>query len=179
MPEPVTPTRIAIARDFGLENVGPLARACRLERVPFWLACALMEKESGGRNVYGHDPGGVFSRDEHDRVDARNFMQFLTRVMNGETSNGVGPAQITYAGAARGGHRDGGYFREMAAEGLLPWEPEDNMRKGLRIIGAHKKARGSWAAAGTAYNGRASYGADLVKKANEWRARLGVKGTVK
>ncbi len=171
---PVTPERIAIAHRH-LANAPEAAEACRKAGLPFWAACALLSKESGGRNVYGHDVGGVKPQDP---PTARNFLSFLVKVMNGATSNGVGPCQITYAGSLKTGHRDGGYFRQMAEQGLLPWVVEDNMLFGFRLLAAHHKAKGSWRAAGTAYNGKASYGADFVEQCNLWRERLGIKGRV-
>lgn len=177
---PVTKARIEVAKKFGLANVEAAALACREAGLPFWAACALLEKESNGRNVYGHDKNGVFSRDEFPEVTAQNFMTFLVRVMNGETSNGVGPCQITFAGSLKNSshsnHRDGGYFRQMAEFGLLPWDPQDNMKFGFQILRNHYKAKGSWKAAGAAYNGRLTYGIDLVEKMNEWRERLNIKG---
>lgn len=172
---PVTKARIATASQY-LQNVDTAAIVCRQVGLPFWAACALLEKESGGRNVYGHDTGGVFSRDQHREVTPQNFNQFLIRVMNGETSNGVGPCQITYAGSLKSGHRDGGYFRQMAEANLLPWVPSDNMHFGFDVLLGHKARYGTWAAAGKAYNGRTEYGTDLVKRMNVWRSRLGIKG---
>ncbi len=174
MTTPVNPAHAEAAAAFGLKNVKAAVAAAEETGIPFWAACALLQKESGGRNVYGHDSGGTFSHDEHASVTAANFFQFLVKVaFQGGRSNGVGPCQITYAG------NQGGYFREMADEGLRPWVPRDNMVKGFRIILAHKKAKGTWRAAGTAYNGRDTYGADFVAKCNEWRRRFNLKGTVK
>lgn len=172
----VTPERIAIAKEFGLKNVETAAKVATEVGLPFWAACTLLQKESGGRNVYGHDSGGVRPAEV---PNARNFFDFLVQVMNGKTSNGVGPTQITYAGSLKDGHRDGGYFRLMAEQGLLPWRVEDNMRFGFTLLRDHKKRTGNWTGAATAYNGGADYGRDFVVKANEWRKRLGIKGTVK
>lgn len=171
----VTEKRIATAATL-LANADVAARACRTAGLPYWAACALLEQESGGRNVYGHDTNGVFSRDEFDVVGPRDFMDFLVRVLNGALSNGVGPCQITYAGSVKDGHRDGGYFRQMAEQRLLAWEPEDNMVFGFRLLVAHHEAKGSWRAAGAAYNGQEPYGVALVAKMNAWRERLSIKG---
>lgn len=173
--EPVPAARVKLASKH-LKNADLAAAACRQVGLPFWAACALLEKESGGRNIYGHDKNGVFSRDEFPEVTAQNFMTFLVRVMNGETSNGVGPCQITFAGSLKSGYRDGGYFRQMAEANLLPWDPQDNMKFGFQILRNRYRAKGSWKAAGAAYNGRLTYGIDLVEKMNEWRKRLKIKG---
>ena len=170
---PVTAWRILIAKKFGLQNTTQLARACREAGVPFYVACALMEQESGGRNTYGHDRG---AERPGEVVTAMNFLPFLVRVMNGALSNGVGPCQITYAGSLKNGHRDGGYFRLMLEQGLRPWAPYDNMLFGLRILAGHRKANlardTSWVTAGRLYNGRESYGRELQAKVDAWKKRL-------
>ena len=175
---PVTEERVRIAREFGLHNVEHAALACRSADppLPFWAACALLEKESGGRNVYGHDAGGALAGFPR-QVNRGNWEVFRWLVIDkGHTSNGVGPCQITYAGPAKGGRRDGGFFAIMEQRQLRPWIPLDNMIFGFGLLAAHKKRHGTWARAGEAYNGSPAYGADLVKKANEWRARLKIKG---
>lgn len=166
---PVSPERIAIAKRFGLENVDAAAAACRRAGLPFWAACALLEKESHGRNAYGHDAGGALSGFE-EPVDESNYKVFHWLVFaKGQTSNGVGPCQITWKG----------YFPDMDKKGLKPWVPLDNMAYGFGILAGHKTRWGTWRAAATRYNGKESYGADFVVKANAWRKRLGVKGTVR
>lgn len=181
MAKPVTGRRIAIGA-LRVQNATAAAHACRKAGIPYFVALALLEKESGGRNIYGHDKGGVNTIKGDMPVTERNFLLFLVRVMNGETSNGVGPLQITYAGELKkGGHRDGGYFRQMAEQNLCPWIPEDNMLFGFKILAEHYKATGSWEAAGARYNGGSrpnatalAYGRDLADKASAWKVRLGV-----
>lgn len=180
---PVTPERVDAASRY-IANTRPLSIACRQADVTFHLACALIEKESGGRNVYGHDRGGVYSTTPQPPVTALTFAAFLVAVMNGAISNGVGPCQITYAGGTVNGHRDGGYFRQMLEEGLAPWSTFDNMLFGLRILGRNLTvAGGDIAAAGAAYNGGSNpspaaiaYGKDLAAKDAIWRTRLGIVG---
>lgn len=169
MPRPVGSERVQIARDYGLKNVAAIAFACREAEVPFAVACALMEQESGGRNVYGHDAGGALSG--YPRlVTEENFKVFEWLVFDqGQTSNGVGPAQITYKG----------YFTQMKTEGLLPWDAHDNMLFGLRILRANFNATNSWEKAGARYNGgprpnadAQGYGRDLAEKIDQWRKRF-------
>lgn len=163
-----------IARDRGLVNVRQIAKASRKANVPFYVACALFEKESGGRNVYGHDAGGALSGFE-EPVNLGNWRVFRWMVLdNGHVSNGVGPAQITFAGSRRSdGTRDGGFFRQMEDQGLRPWVVYDNMLFGLRLLASYKASTGSWRAAGTRYNGAEVYGEDLERKIDIWKTRLG------
>jgi len=163
MTAPVTPARVAIAAK-SLQNADIAAIACREAGLPFFAACALLEKESGGKNVYGHDKGGALAGFP-GVVNAGNFEVFRWLVFDkGQTSNGVGPCQITFKG----------FFVDMESQGLKPWSPHDNMLYGFRLLKRHYDAGGSWVAAGTAYNGARSYGVDLDRKVTEWKKRLGI-----
>lgn len=175
MTAPVTVKRIAIAKQAGLWNVDAAAAACRAVGLPFFAACALLEKESSGKNIYGHDAGGINNVRGELRVTDVNFLAFLVKVMNGGTSNGVGPCQITYAGALKNGHRDGGFFRQMSEQGLRPWVPEDNMRFGFGLLKGYYDDTRSWVDAGTKFNGARTYGLDLDRRVQEWKTRLGIK----
>lgn len=162
MTRPVTVRRIRIAENFGLKNVDDIATACRRVGIPFYVACALFEKESGGKNVYGHDEGG-FMTGYPFPVTEGNFEVFQWHVFKqGHKSNGVGPSQITWKG----------YFPDMEAKGLKPWVPLDNMVYGLTTLRDHYVRWGSWEKAGRLYNGKLSYGQDLVVKIDQWQARL-------
>lgn len=180
MPETVRPERVEAARRFGLANIDAAAVAAREAGLPFWAACALLEKESGGRNVFGHDSGGALAGfpGEVSR-GAWEVFRWLV-IEKGQTSNGVGPCQITYAGARNAdGTRDGGHFRVMEERGLRPWVPHDNMVYGFDLLAREWDTAGTWAKAGEAYNGAAEYGRDLVAKINAWRRRFGIDGAVR
>lgn len=131
-------------------------------------ACALVQKETGGRNVYGHDVGGTFAG-YPGTVNADNFDVFWWYVnTQGHQSNGVGPVQLT----ARG------LLSDMLAKGLKPWDPMDNMAYGFALIlGYHDAAVKAgdahpWVTAGTRYNGAQAYGLDLAAKVAAWRTLL-------
>lgn len=157
-------TKVLRARSAGLHNVRALAIACTRSGLPFHVGCALMQKESGGRNIYGHDRGGVFTIDGDKPVTRANWLEFRRLVVEqGRTSNGVGPAQITYRG----------FFPMMEQQGLRPWVPRDNMLFGCRLLLGYYRERGSWVYAGTRYNGAEVYGHDLARKIGEWQRRLG------
>lgn len=161
---PVTQARITTAGKT-LQNAHIAAVACRDAGLPFYVACALLEKESGGRNVFGNDKGGALSGFP-DTVNKDNYAVFRWLVIDkGQTSNGVGPCQITYRG----------FFTDMEKRGLKPYDAHDNMRYGFELLARYEREKGSWAAAGTAYNGAAAYGRDLEKKVAEWKQRLGIK----
>ncbi len=162
MLEPVTQARIDIATAYGLTNVETIAAVCRDVGIPFFAACALFEKESGGRNVYGNDAGGALSGFPK-LVTEDNYAVFEWLVFTkGMWSNGVGPSQLTYKG----------FLTDMKAKGLRPWDVAENMTYGLTLLWGYRQTTGSWMDAGRLYNGATEYGVDLDAKVKQWRARL-------
>jgi hypothetical protein len=146
-----------------LVNVDLIARAAAAAGLPFHVACALMERESGGRNTYGADKNGM-AEGFPDEVNEANYRLFIWMVAKkGRQSNGVGPSQITYRG----------FFPQMVAQGLKPWDPYDNMVFGMRLLAGYFKASDSWQKAGKKYNGSSAYGRGLVKQIAAWHARVG------
>lgn len=138
--------------------------------VPLYIAAAMIEKESNGHNVYGNDRGGVYSVGDPARpvpnvVTRDNFRAFEARVLAGETSNGVGPAQITWPG----------FIRDAKNRGIRLWEPYPNMVYGFTLLRdylAGDYSDDSIRYAGKRYNGAAAYGDDLLVKARRWQSRL-------
>lgn len=155
-----------------LSNVEAIAAACDKTGARFYIACAMIQKESGGRNVYGHDVGGALSGFGKE-VNQGNYEVFEWLVQTkGQASNGVGPAQITWKG----------FFVEMRAKGLKPWAPADNILFGVDLLnGYYRAARDElhmdvWDAirhAGRRYNGSIVYGDSLVAVARTWRELVG------
>jgi hypothetical protein len=158
---------LPIIRARGLANGAAIYDSAQSAGLGLPAACALMEKESSGRNVYGHDAGGALSG-YPAAVDESNFAVFLWLVNSGTPSNGVGPCQLTYPG----------FFDQMAAEGLKPWVAGDNMLFGFRLLqgyfAAARKAgsKQPWVDAGTRYNGSAIYGHDLAVRITSWSDTL-------
>ena len=151
--------------------------------VPAALICAVIRKETSGRNVYGNDSGGVFSTPGAPDKDVThdNFHnEFLPRVLAGEVSNGVGPMQITFAGYRDKvtGKRDGGFFKEAANLGLDLSKVYDNVKFGIRKIRQYLKDAGgvpteaAVKSVGKRYNGATAYGDALWDEYNLWVARL-------
>lgn len=182
-----TPTEILTAG--GLTNADLIVQAATATGIPLAIAAAMIQKESGGKNVYGHDGSaetgpGVFStkygpvviggttyaQGGDIPVTQGNFAEFLRRVTAGEKSNGVGPAQLTYAG----------YFKQ--APDYPFWDALANIRFGLTILADYLDddfSDSSISSAGAHYNGGTTpgskalaYGADLLAQTKIWRARL-------
>lgn len=178
---PVTEKRIELAKAEGLVNVEEAAIACRKANLPFWAACALLEKESGGRKVWGGADASPYA--ELNKLDIpiteASFWAFYVGVLAGHTPTGVNATQITYAGALKNGRRDGGYFRIMLERGLKPWSVHDAMFFGFELLWNHYLKHGhSWRNAGRIYNGAESYGVDLLDKCEWWKDYLEARGPI-
>lgn len=156
-----------------LHNAPAIAASSRRAGVPLSVAAALAEVESGGRNVFGNDRGGVFSRPGRPDVPVtpKRVAELRRRVAAGETSNGIGPAQITWPP----------FFDRADAAGLDLADPEDNLTLGLTILAEHARGDLSPAGlerAGTLYNagtlagGVTDYGRRLARAAAAWEERL-------
>lgn len=154
----------------GLQNASDVLAGALSAGVPLYIAAAVIEKETGGANVYGNDRGGVYSTSDPARpnpaaVTAENYAVFERRVMDGETSNGVGPAQITWPG----------FITDAKERGIRLWVPAENIAYGLSLIAGYLNGSETDDAiryAGTRYNGAAAYGDDLLAVARRWQAAL-------
>lgn len=163
-----------ILEQHGIRDADALIAAVDETGVPLHIAAAMIEKESNGLNVYGNDRGGVYSTADPTRpspnvVTRENYAIFEKRVLAGETSNGVGPAQITWPG----------FIRDAKDRGIPLWEPLPNMIYGLTLLRDYLAGDYSEASiinAGTRYNGARAYGVDLAAKAGAWLARLSPEG---
>lgn len=166
----VTTDQIAKVQAAGFQNVEAIANACDATGCMFYLAVAMIEKESKGRNVYGSDKGGALSGFPK-LVNRGNFEVFEWLIFTkNQTSNGVGPTQIT----------DKGFFTQMKNQDLNPWEPAHNIFFGVRLLYGYyqtgRKTMGrhdSIRYAGTKYNGAEAYGDSLLEVALRWKNIVG------
>jgi hypothetical protein len=144
-----------------------LVREALRARVPLALACAIVEKETGFRNVFGHDavrnpikspPGGLLA------VTRDNYRAYLGHRRNGLGNQGVGPMQLTSPGLQDRADALGGC-----------WLPGPNIRVGLEFLAGNIKRLGLRAGV-VAYNGSGPaaqrYAADVLARARTWEARL-------
>lgn len=118
-------------RAHGVKNSLRIVLECRHRYagvIPVSLGIALQEQESGGRNIFGADVGGLFA---HEPVTKARVLQLVDHVNAGGISNGVGPMQLTFIGFIEEANRDGG-----------AWKPAVNIATGLGIIAGHVKQRG-------------------------------------
>src|SRR5689334_13735474 len=116
-----TLTYVRRTRRHGARWALTIIRAARKAKLPLAVAFALVEQESGFRNIFGHDPGAPFPG---EYVTAARAQALLDHVHRGGVSNGVGLTQLTWVGyldqaAALGGlHKPGNQcvvgFRALA-----------------------------------------------------------------
>lgn len=123
-----------------------LARAARKSGLSPAAAAVLIIKETGGRNVFGHDAGGPFPGEPvtHAKV------MFIKKT---QRFNGIGPAQLTspawitsFPSTWDTVHRPG-VNMEAAFRGF---------KSMLKDVGLHEAAR--------RYNGAESYADDFVRR---------------
>jgi hypothetical protein len=69
------------------------------------LGAALVEQESGGKNIFGCDRGSIHCHLPVNRVAVRELLEYVDA---GGTSNGVGLTQITYPPLIRDAQALGG-----------------------------------------------------------------------
>jgi hypothetical protein len=168
-PYTVPVERIDVARRHTLGYARQIALAAGDSGIPFRIACALIEQESGGRNIYGRNdaPGAALSGFPHE-VNEGNYQVFCWLVLDrGGLSNGVGPAQITWRG----------YHLDAINRGIRLWLPMENLRYAFeRILGPHFDNRADWWAAARDYNGSGEkaelYADEVMAKAQIWADRF-------
>ncbi len=153
-----------------LINVQALAVACDRHRLPFYLGCTILEMETAGRNIFGHDRGGALADPDGKNIEVTEarFKKFLDLIRSGHTSNGVGPMQITFPG----------FFPQMEQQQLKAWVPADNIMFGVSILAKTWTATQSVRKTAKAYNGGDSYAATAVERAKTWRQRVGDTDTI-
>jgi hypothetical protein len=113
-------TLIERLRAAGIDSPRIAIQEAKRAGLPLELACALLEKESGGgANVYGHDPS-IFSG--AGQVTRENYAQYKKqRIASGNRKmQGVGPCQLTWW-----------EFQDQADAQGGCWRPRYNMRVGF------------------------------------------------
>jgi hypothetical protein len=142
---------------------GVVVREARRAGIPVALACAVLEKETGFRNVFGHDavrnpvkspPGGLLA------VTEENYRQYLAHRRRGLGNQGVGPMQLTSA-----------FLQDRADQLGGCWQPGANIRVGLEFLAGNIRRLGLRAGV-VAYNGSGPaaqrYGDDVLARARRW-----------
>lgn len=156
----------SVLTSFGLVNVDALIQAASLERMDIAAAAACIQKESGGRNVWGSDPvstGGAYVKGSP--VTESAYKAYRALVQAGRIGRqGVGPCQCTSAG-----------YQDTADALGGAWLPVANMRSGFRGLQALIARYGVQGGA-QRYNGAGAaavaYGLDFSARYQVWAKRL-------
>lgn len=138
--------RILIAKTFGLSNAEDIIKAynvekTRHERLDLSACCTMLQVETGGANIYGHDPvrrGQSFG----GHVTHANYFAYKVRRKLGMGNQGVGPCQLTSPGLQDAADRRGGC-----------WKPLHNMTVGFDFLAELLGRHGTWRLAFQHYNG--------------------------
>lgn len=137
-------------------------------------ACALVEQESGGRNIFGCDGGNVGDRPPYCRQKCtKERMRALIRhIKAGGISNGTSVCQLTYPPFIYEAETLGGAH-----------VPRNSMRVGFKLLYSYFSKYGALDGYGS-YNAgegnrasvRNTYSAACINKRNAWAQRLGKTG---
>jgi hypothetical protein len=137
--------------------------ACATTRLPLSYGLALVEKETGGQNIYGHDPVAN-PAPKGGRVTAANYKIYKANRKRGLGMQGVGPTQLTWYALQDSADAIGGCHK-----------PYPNLVVGFsnlkRLINLHGKQAGAAAFNGTGDAAR-MYGKDFVHKQQAWHSRV-------
>lgn len=152
-----------IARSFGMQNSLRIIKEARATGVPVSLALALFEQESGGANIFGHDPTIFVGA---GKVTKRKYGQYLSQ--RGPTGRGgmqgVGPGQLTWWATQDQADRLGG-----------AWQPKFNIRIALQTLAGNMRTYG-YAKGIERYNGfgpaAEQYSRTVRVLAQRWHQRL-------
>ncbi len=144
-----------------------LVEEARRAGVALQAACALVEQESAGRNVFGCDHGPGADRPPYCHQAVASGRVAALRASG--KMNGVGTTQLTWHTFVTEAERLGGAH-----------VPRNQMRVGLRLLADYFRRFGEADGYG-AYNAgeanrasvRNTYSAACVKKSRAWRSRLG------
>jgi hypothetical protein len=173
-----------IARGHGIKN--PLIAIEEGEKVGIGpaLAVAMLEQESGGKNVWGHDPTifiGGFDRLHNkfwttkprwrgyvNEAGYREYKRQRGAGCNGKCQ-GVGPMQLTWWSTQDMADRNGGC-----------WKPRANIKTGFQILAGLIREHGTFGGL-RRYNGSGpraiQYATSVLARRAKWRLRFGIRSS--
>jgi hypothetical protein len=171
--------RVALITDYGIDNAAACVAASHQEYRPTLARClAMLENESGGRNIFGADPWdpGAYPRGaalppewRDSEVTQHRYTIYKERRNAGCQPNGVGPTQITDASLQEAAERAGGC-----------WIPLHNMSVGFGFLHGLIEQLGSVWDGFRAYNGSGpaadAYADRALERAELWEHRLAHRG---
>ena len=165
-PHPASGLEAAI-RAHGGRYEDVIVREAHAQSVPVSLVCAVLQMESGFRNVFGHDKvanpvrspaGGLLE------VTEERYRTYLKHRKAGQGAQGVGPAQLTWPA-----------FQDRADKLGGCWKPGPNIKVAVGVLADNIKAAGIRGGIAS-YNGSGSaaqaYAGRVLALERTWRKRL-------
>ena len=168
-PRPSTPPAGSVQaaiRKHGGRYEDIIVRAAKEHRLPISLVCAVLDKESDFRNVYGADngrnPNPIRSRPGAAlAVTEDNYRTYRKHLKAGKDANGVGPMQLTHPA-----------FQERADKLGGCWKVGPNIRIGCAVLRENIDRHGSLREGVRAYNGSGqaarNYAASVLELQTTW-----------
>jgi soluble lytic murein transglycosylase-like protein len=153
----------SIAKDHGMSNSLRALWEARHYGISPSLALAILEQESGGDNVFGHDPTIFIGA---GTVTADKYFEYRRqrRASGNRLMQGVGPMQLTWWEFQDGADRLGGC-----------WIPKYNIRYGMKRLADLIDQYGTWEGV-ERYNGSGPnaeiYRQQVKRKYDAWHDRL-------
>lgn len=154
--------RVKIIRSVGMSNANDIVRALP-PGLPLSMACAMLQMETNGANVFGHDPvrrGQVFG----GRVTRARYLFYKAR-RRALGNQGVGPCQLTSTFLQDDADRRGGC-----------WKPLHNMEVGFLFLRGLYQKHGTAQLAFQFYNGSGAaavhYGDVAANLVGVWHRRF-------
>ena len=157
----------AALRKAGARYEDAIVREAKRSGLPVSLICAVLEVETGFRNVFGHDnvrnpikspPRGLLA------VTPDLYRQYLGFRRQGLGNQGVGPMQLTSPGLQDRADALGGC-----------WKVGPNIRVGVEFLAGNIQRLGLYRGV-AAYNGSTAYADKVLPLEKKWRAKLGGAG---
>ncbi len=162
------PGMAAAIRAAGGRYETVILREAKRSKLPVSLVCAVIEKETHFRNVFGHDGGPRHTNPVKSpprgllAVNEERYREYLRHRNLGRGQQGIGPMQLTSGDLQDRADRFGGC-----------WRVGPNIRVGCEHLAAKIAARGLQGGV-QAYNGAAgnAYSTSVLALERAWRARL-------
>jgi hypothetical protein len=148
---------VALIESYGVENAQACVEASERPNRPILSRClAMLENESGGRNIFGGEGSACPVEWYEQEVTHDRYTVYRERRDRGETPNGVGPTQITDPGLQEEAENLGGC-----------WVPRYNMDIGFgflhELIEEHGPQEGF-----RSYNGSGPAAVEYGERAMRW-----------
>ncbi len=157
---------VQLITDYGIANADAAVKASHESNRPTLARClALLENESAGRNIFGAEGTACPTSWYEQEVTQHRYTIYKQRRNAGETTNGVGPTQLTDPTLQIAAEHAGGC-----------WIPLHNMQIGFQFLHQLIERWDTPLAGFHAYNGAgpaaAQYALRAIERTSIWEDRL-------